>query len=119
MTYTSATATRAPWSAPRVAVNSVASPLLTSRPAACTGRHADLFFSDKPTDVERAKSLCAPCDRREGCLAGAIERREPWGVWGGQLFRDGVPVPYQRPRGRPRKQRWTATEGTANADLIA
>jgi WhiB family redox-sensing transcriptional regulator len=37
------------------------------------------------------------------CLAGALERREPWGVWGGQLVVAGVVVPRKRPRGRPRK----------------
>jgi hypothetical protein len=33
----------------------------------------------------------------------ALERREPWGVWGGQLFIQGVVVPRKRPVGRPRK----------------
>ena len=23
------------------------------------------------------------------CLAGAIERAEPWGVWGGEIFERG------------------------------
>jgi len=36
-------------------------------------------------------------------FAGALERREPWGVWGGQLFLRGEIVPRKRPRGRPRK----------------
>lgn len=115
MTHTSATADQARGSARRTAVTTVASVLLTSQPPACTGKHADLFFSDKPKDVERAKSLCASCSRREGCLAGAIDRREPWGVWGGQLFKDGVLVPYKRPRGRPRKHRWATVDGTSNA----
>ena len=35
--------------------------------------------------------------------AGALERREPWGVWGGELFLQGVVIPRKRPRGRPRK----------------
>ena len=39
----------------------------------------------------------------EACLAGAKERREPWGVWGGELFVQGVVVARKRPRGRPRK----------------
>ena len=33
----------------------------------------------------------------------ALERAEPWGVWGGELFVQGVVVPRKRPRGRPRK----------------
>ena len=36
-------------------------------------------------------------------LGQALERREPWGVWGGQLFIGGVVVARKRPRGRPRK----------------
>ena len=34
---------------------------------------------------------------------GALERREPWGVWGGELFDAGRVIPRKRPRGRPRK----------------
>ena len=29
---------------------------------------------------------CAWTARPAMCLDGALERREPWGVWGGQLF---------------------------------
>ena len=36
-------------------------------------------------------------------LAGALERQEPWGVWGGQLLVQGAVVARKRPRGRPRK----------------
>lgn len=63
----------------------------------------DLFFAESPDDVELAKSLCADCPARLTCLAGAVERREPWGVWGGELFLRGEVVPRKRPRGRPRK----------------
>ena len=51
----------------------------------------------------RAKMICAGCPVRTMCLGLALERREPWGVWGGQLFVAGVVVPRKRPRGRPRK----------------
>jgi WhiB family redox-sensing transcriptional regulator len=63
----------------------------------------DLFFAESPDDVELAKSLCGGCQFRTSCLAGAIERREPWGVWGGELFLRGEIVPRKRARGRPRK----------------
>ena len=69
----------------------------------CRSYDPDLFFAESPDDVEFAKSLCTDCPLRAVCLAGAIERREPWGVWGGQLFISGVVVPRKRPRGRPRK----------------
>src|SRR5437879_10829612 len=45
----------------------------------------ELFFAESPDDVEYAKSLCRGCPVRLGCLAGALGRREPWGVWGGGL----------------------------------
>jgi WhiB family redox-sensing transcriptional regulator len=32
---------------------------------------------------ERAKKVCARCPIRDACLAGALARREPYGVWGG------------------------------------
>jgi WhiB family redox-sensing transcriptional regulator len=73
------------------------------------GRHLpctddpDLFFAESPDDVECAKDLCRGCPARMACLTGALERREPWGVWGGELFLRGEIVPRKRPRGRPRK----------------
>ena len=69
----------------------------------CWTEDPDLWFAESPADVETAKALCVPCPLREACLAGALERREPWGVWGGQLVVAGVVVPRKRPRGRPRK----------------
>jgi WhiB family redox-sensing transcriptional regulator len=63
----------------------------------------DLFFAESPSDVELAKSLCGTCPIRAACLDSAIERREPWGVWGGQLLLQGAVIPRKRPRGRPRK----------------
>lgn len=66
-------------------------------------REPELFFAETPTDVELAKALCVGCPIQAQCLAGALERREPWGVWGGELFAQGVVIPRKRPRGRPRK----------------
>jgi WhiB family transcriptional regulator, redox-sensing transcriptional regulator len=63
----------------------------------------ELFFAESPEDVEFAKSLCGSCAARMVCLAGALARAEPWGVWGGELFLRGEVVPRKRPRGRPRK----------------
>jgi WhiB family redox-sensing transcriptional regulator len=64
----------------------------------------DVFFADSPEEVEYAKSLCQGCPIRLDCLAGALGRREPCGVWGGELLLAGAIVPRKRPRGRPRKQ---------------
>lgn len=63
----------------------------------------ELFFSEQLDDIARAKAICLTCVVREPCLAGAIERREPWGVWGGQLFLNGKILACKRKRGRPPK----------------
>jgi WhiB family transcriptional regulator, redox-sensing transcriptional regulator len=69
----------------------------------CHRENPELFFAECPADVETAKALCLGCPVRTECLAGALDRREPWGVWGGELFLQGVVIPRKRPRGRPRK----------------
>ena len=69
----------------------------------CHTHDPELFFAELPADVEYAKALCRTCPLQAMCLDGALERREPWGVWGGELFLQGVVIPRKRPRGRPRK----------------
>ncbi|PRY62978.1 WhiB family redox-sensing transcriptional regulator [Knoellia remsis] len=69
----------------------------------CREYDPEIWFADTPDGVEFAKTLCVTCPIRTACLAGALERREPWGVWGGELFENGVVIPRKRPRGRPRK----------------
>ncbi len=69
----------------------------------CRVQDADLWFAETPGDLERAKTFCADCPARLACLSGALERREPWGVWGGEIFERGAIVARKRPRGRPRK----------------
>ncbi len=62
-----------------------------------------LFFSEELQDIAAAKRLCAGCPVLAECLEGAMERREPWGVWGGQLFLNGRILASKRRRGRPPK----------------
>jgi WhiB family redox-sensing transcriptional regulator len=69
----------------------------------CRVLDPDLWFAESPTDLDRAKQLCQDCPARLACLSGALERREPWGVWGGEIFVGGAIVARKRPRGRPRK----------------
>ena len=71
---------------------------------ACRRFDPDLWFADAPAELELAKSLCRDCPVRVECLAGAVERAEPWGVWGGEIFERGAIVARKRPRGRPRKE---------------
>jgi WhiB family transcriptional regulator, redox-sensing transcriptional regulator len=63
----------------------------------------DLWFAENPVDLERAKALCVDCPIRRECLAAALEREEPWGVWGGEILERGMVIERKRPRGRPRK----------------
>lgn len=69
----------------------------------CRVYDPELWFAESPSDVEDAKALCQDCPVRGLCLDGALDRAEPWGVWGGELFLQGAVIPRKRPRGRPRK----------------
>ena len=69
----------------------------------CQVQDSDLWFAERPSALEEAKALCGPCPVRLECLIAAIERREPWGVWGGEIFDQGAIVARKRGRGRPRK----------------
>jgi WhiB family transcriptional regulator, redox-sensing transcriptional regulator len=70
-----------------------------------TGVLLDLFFSEQLDDIAAAKTVCVECEVRVTCLQGALARREPWGVWGGELFFQGKVLAQKRKRGRPPKVR--------------
>ena len=73
--------------------------------AACSrlGVPLDVFFSEDLGDIAAAKRICTECPALASCLEGASARREPWGVWGGQLFMNGRMLATKRRRGRPPK----------------
>lgn len=84
----------------------VALPAIDWDQASCrdgTGSMTGLFFSDEIPDIIEAKRICATCPLSVECLDGALERREPWGVWGGQLLVNGRILAQKRKRGRPPK----------------
>ena len=66
----------------------------TSTP--CRSNDPELWFAERPDEVAFAQTLCGGCALRTACLAGALERREPWGVWGGELFERGQVVALTR-----------------------
>jgi WhiB family transcriptional regulator, redox-sensing transcriptional regulator len=76
-----------------------------ARCRATEGPDASLWFSEQIPDIAAAKAICATCTLVEDCLDGALARREPWGVWGGQLFVNGKILAQKRKRGRPPKNR--------------
>ncbi len=85
--------------APRVLIHS-------TQGARCADGHgtlSSLFFSDDDIELAQAQAVCRRCDLSDSCLAGAIERIEPYGVWGGKLVVDGVPHEAKPKRGRPPK----------------
>ncbi|MGB0111581.1 MAG: WhiB family transcriptional regulator [Ilumatobacteraceae bacterium] len=67
------------------------------------GTMTGLFFSDNVIDIARAKAMCGLCPLKDTCLADALEREEPWGVWGGELLSGGRIIANKRPCGRPPK----------------
>lgn len=63
----------------------------------------ELWFAETPEGLEQAKLLCQDCPLRLMCLQSALERGEPWGVWGGEILQRGQVIERKRTRGRPRK----------------
>lgn len=70
----------------------------------CRENDPDLWFAGNDADMRYAQQLCTDCPLRRPCLAGAIERQEPWGVWGGYIVRDGVVIAQRPSRGRRPKR---------------
>ena len=74
----------------------------------CRDYDAELWFAERPEDVEFAKTLCGLCPARVQCLAGALERSGAVGRLGRAAARPGrrrgsqaAPWPSaQAPRGR-------------------
>ena len=75
------------------------------RSSTCRARRTRNCSSPRRPRTSRRRRPCARAARSGlACLEGALERREPWGVWGGELLLRGTIVPRKRPRGRPRKE---------------
>ena len=63
-----------------------------------------LSFWDLQADLELARACCQPCPIRWIYLAGAVERHEPYGVWGGEIFDRGA-VTIEKKAARPTAQK--------------
>ena len=81
----------------------------------CLVNDPDLFFAERPDDLERAKALCVDCPIRPQCLAAALDRGEPWGVWGGEIFNERTHVIPPRVTRQVAGGRWL--DGTAMCGL--
>ncbi|MFC5946723.1 WhiB family transcriptional regulator [Pseudonocardia lutea] len=82
-------------------LRAAAAPVRAGPVLPCQGADPDLWFAVSPVDLERAKGLCRPCPVRADCLAGAVRRGEPWGVWGGEILDRGTVIARKRGPGRP------------------
>jgi len=80
-----------------------------------TGDLVALFYSEQLDDIARAKAICSDCPIRQSCFESALVRREPYGVWGGELFFKGKVLAMKRPRGRPPKNPRTLVPETGCA----
>lgn len=72
---------------------------------ACYGHDPEIWFPSSAEELDEALSICKGCPVREDCLAGALDRSEPFGVWGGKteeerkVLEDGYkPCPCGRTR---------------------
>jgi WhiB family redox-sensing transcriptional regulator len=56
----------------------------TSR-AKCLGHDTEFFYPEDDTSVDRKRirDFCRTCPVIVECAVEAVERREPWGYWGG------------------------------------
>ncbi len=81
------------------------------RGAACKGADTDLFYPDPeemgPEAAEwaerRAKMICAGCPVKLMCLANALKRREPTGIFGGTNERERYSLRRRAERARYRE----------------
>jgi WhiB family redox-sensing transcriptional regulator len=56
--------------------------------ASCRDIDPNLFFPPPGDRGAKAKAVCASCPVRRQCLADALDRAEPMGIWGGLNTRE-------------------------------
>jgi WhiB family redox-sensing transcriptional regulator len=69
----------------------------------CRTHDGDYWFAEDVATTAKAQELCQTCPIKLACLTQALARKEPCGVWGGELFEHGQIVAGHKPKGRPRK----------------
>lgn len=66
--------------------------------ARCRGSDRDVFYADDDATIQLAKSVCWLCPIRVDCLTAALDRREPYGVWGGLTEKERRKTTFARHR---------------------
>lgn len=51
--------------------------------ALCRRDDPELWFDTDPRSVREAKRICADCPVLAACRQASLDRREPFGTWGG------------------------------------
>ena len=99
------TGRRGPPRLPAVAPRDAAD-VAIDRQARCADQRASLtrlFFSEDLMELARARAICSICPVRVAVPRRALDRQEPYGIWGGEMLIDGRVVAEKRGRGRPPK----------------
>jgi hypothetical protein len=74
-----------------------------SAPLCATEATPDLWYSDNPTDQNRAKAICARCNAARACSDAARALGDPHGIWAGQTAAERLsgPTAWIRPTAYP------------------
>lgn len=62
----------------------------------CAQTDPDAFYPEKGETTRDAKRICVRCVVSDDCLAYAIRRQEPYGIWGGLSERERRRLTRQR-----------------------
>ena len=80
--------------------------------ALCAQTDPEAFFPEKGGSNADAKRTCRACPVRSKCLEYALERNEPFGIWGGMSADERGPL-QRRPHRRRRETSAPTTEVAA------
>jgi hypothetical protein len=78
----------------------------------CGQADAEAWFPEKGIPTRPAKAICAACPVRVDCLEDALERHEPWGIWGGTSERERQRIRAERAAAREAAEREEAARAS-------
>jgi hypothetical protein len=96
--------------------------------ALCAEVDPELWYPHENANlVNDAKAICEGCPVREECLLDAIDRDDPWGIWGGLTYperitemirRELTPSSSMAGDGTLKTERHFKMRGKRKADLV-
>lgn len=84
-----------------------------TRQALCAQVDPKPFHLEKGDSPRTAKWVCGRCEVRAECLEYALQRREPYGVWGGTTPHERRKLLRGKPLAKPRPRPETVEKVTA------